>query len=50
MYMCILSNMYRIGKVRIEYVSYLLLTISFQPYKALICKYLCEYVVSQETV
>jgi len=32
MYMCIVSNKYRIGKVRIEYVSYWLLTVSSQPY------------------
>ena len=30
--MCIVLNMYRIGKVRIEYVSYRLLTVSSQPY------------------
>ena len=33
MYICIVSNTYRIGKVRIEYVSYRLLTVSSQPYK-----------------
>jgi len=32
MYMCIVSNTYRIGKVRIEYVSIRLMTVSSQPY------------------
>jgi len=32
MYIYIVSNTYRIGKVRIEYVSYRLLTVSSQPY------------------
>ena len=32
MYMCIVLNTYRIGKVCIEYVSYWLLTVSSQRY------------------
>jgi len=31
MYMCIVSNTYRIGKVRIEYISIRLMTVSSQP-------------------
>ena len=31
MYMCIVSNMYHIKNIRIEYVSYQLLTVWSQP-------------------
>jgi len=46
MYMCIVSNTYRIGKVRIEYVSYRLLTVSSQPYIVtnVLCWYTCNIV------